>query len=732
MKKLLFLFALTASLSIAGPVSYYGALTVDGKYIKDQNKSQAVQLKGPSLHWGDGAGLGFYSSAVMDWFVDTMDIAVIRYAMPAKYDESYGGESGLRADGYLASASKAAEQKARIDEMVKAAIRNDIYIIIDWHSHRAQYEQTEAVAFFQEMATKYKDVPNVIFEIYNEPVAAWDNIKGYMEAVIQAIRNNAQNDNLILVGSPSWSSNPNEASAGGDNSLHKKYKNIAYTMHFYAVTHRVGGSQHSNSNTAMNSNNAAVFVSEWGTTAANGQGNNVDESTDWLTWMDQNEISSCNWSASNIETSSIFNVNAGLALSNLSTSGKIFFKYMGGNGTTPAKTNPPSGWPWARSVTVTLNEGATKEFSASDLQVSSGASIEKAEVVGSTGTAQATDSKITLTVPQNSQDAYFYVNFWVKQGSNSSKHRITVNINRGPKVTVTELMVSRTGVSKLTYAKLGITSPGGFKLSFDAGATVTGGGTVTKSTNNDTLTFTPPANAADGGTANLTFTVKDATGLSTNKTITLTYGNVAPVAWAATANISNTVPSYTFSLDFKATPPVGDKFLPAYDDDEDYLTVEAAQLNGWPGTVEISEDKRSIIYTPPAGQKSGGRPVISYIVTDGTNVSNVSTLTFTISGTGTDIVQGESTEPPLPVLGAKLMGNFGLKMLGKNLSVELSKSGIASLDIYSISGKRAASLMNGNQSAGLYEFNLGNLQKGVYIIRLKQGSELKVQRVVVR
>jgi len=722
MKKLLILFALAASLSMAGPVSYYGALTVDGKYIKDKSKSLTVQLKGPSLYWADGNGLSFYSSGAMDWFVDTMDISVIRYAMAVQYMKSDGTASDVGAgDGYLISESNKTSQKDRIDMMVKAAIRNDIYIIIDWHSHRAQNEKAEAVAFFKEMATKYKGIPNVIFEIYNEPPmgVSWSSISSYMEDVIKAIRNDAQNNNLILVGSPSWSSNPNDAAG---SNFHSKYANIAYTMHFYAATHKTGGSQYNNSNTAMN-NGAAVFVSEWGTTAASGSGSPDESSTNsWTTWMDNNKISSCNWSVSNFEQSSIFTNGSSYSVNALSNSGKIFYKYMGGNGTaTLGKTNPPSGWPWARSKTLTLKEGEVKNWTTTDLQLSSGASFEKAEAID--GTVSTTASQLTFTVPKESQNMVIYMNYWVKEGTNSSKHRITVNVNRGPRVSVSELAISKTAVSKLTYSKLGITHPNGSKLTFTS-QSVSGGGTISKSSNNDTLTYTPPANATSGQTVTLIYAVSDAQGNSVSKTVTLTLQNVAPVAGNQSVTIQNTAP-YTFSLDFNATPSVGDKILPGRDDDGDPISVQSVWLDGWPGTATISSDKRSITYTPAPDKISGGKPIVYYTLTDGTNVSTEGKLTFTVRGNGSNI---EQSVTPIPK--AMLTSNFALMARGSNLYIEFSKSGFASLDIYSISGKKIASLMNGYQNAGSQEISISNLQKGIYVVRLKQNSQVKTLRIV--
>ena len=175
---------------------------------------------------------------------------------------------------------------SKVDQMVQAAVENDVYIIIDWHSHRAENEITAADTFFTRMAKTYGKIPNVIFEIYNEPVnTAWSTITSYANTVAGHIRQ--YSDNLILVGTPSWSQLTNY----GDVTA----TNVAYVFHFYAGTHTVGtfGSRISAAKKAGN----AVFISEWGTTAADGKGSaNESNTNDWLSFMETNRISNCNWS----------------------------------------------------------------------------------------------------------------------------------------------------------------------------------------------------------------------------------------------------------------------------------------------------------------------------------------------------------------------------------------------------------------------------------------------------
>ena len=315
-----------------GPVTYYGALHTDGgKIIGSKNKEEAV-LRGMSLFWSDGTGTPYYSKTVIGWAAENLPMDVFRYAMGIQYYNSDGQatEPIEVSDSYKGAPEGS---KSLIDKMVEAAIENDIYIIIDWHSHRANDEQAIAKAFFEEMAAKYKDVPNVIYEIFNEPVhQSWSQVTSYANAVIPAIRKSTEN--LILVGTPSWSQ---MTEYGGLN-----YTNIGYVLHFYAGTHSVD--QYGGRATAAKKSGNAVFITEWGTTEASGAGSpNSGSTNEGLSFMDNNNISNCNWSLRTVksdyakdkqETSAMFdgseNLNTVGKLNNatLSTSGKLVKPYL--------------------------------------------------------------------------------------------------------------------------------------------------------------------------------------------------------------------------------------------------------------------------------------------------------------------------------------------------------------------------------------------------------------------
>ncbi|KAJ8598159.1 hypothetical protein CTAYLR_007374 [Chrysophaeum taylorii] len=262
------------------PVERYGQLAVEDGKLVSTNTGDVVQLSGMSLFWSntDFGGEIFYSAETIQELARHWNCSVVRAAMGIE-------DSG----GYI---DRATENEERVRTVVEAAIDEGIYVIVDWHSHEAENFTSEASRFFQEMATDYGEYENVIFEIYNEPIySSWtDDVKPYAEEVIRFVRTiEGGEDVVILVGSPEWSQDVDVASEDPITF----FENIAYVLHFYAGSH--GEELREKAQVALD-NGVALFVSEFGTVEADGDGAVDAVSTfEWIEWLDERNISYVNW-----------------------------------------------------------------------------------------------------------------------------------------------------------------------------------------------------------------------------------------------------------------------------------------------------------------------------------------------------------------------------------------------------------------------------------------------------
>lgn len=269
-------------------VDYYGPLKVLGNRIVGFD-DKPVQLRGMSFFWSQWIGK-YYTNSCVKWLKDDWHCNIVRAAMAV--------EEG----GYLTNPEI---EKQKIITVVDAAIEHGIYVIIDWHDHHAGDHLEKAKNFFAEMARKYGDKPNVIYELFNEPLqVSWAGVlKPYHQEIIDSIRR-YDPDNLIICGTPTWSQDVDVAAFDP-----LKGSNIAYTLHFYAGTHKQ--SLRDKAKIALDKG-VALMVTEYGTTEATGNGNlNLPETDLWYKFLDDNKISSCNWSiADKAETSSALPLNA--------------------------------------------------------------------------------------------------------------------------------------------------------------------------------------------------------------------------------------------------------------------------------------------------------------------------------------------------------------------------------------------------------------------------------------
>lgn len=256
------------------PVALNGKLQVIGTQLSNA-KGNALMLRGASLGWHN-LWPRFYNEGAVSWLASDWKCNVIRASMGVGLDDSY-----LENPQYALKCMTA---------VIDAAIKNGIYVLIDFHSHKLH--TAEAKTFFTGMATKYKNSPNVIYEIWNEPdYYSWKVVKQYSEEVISTIRA-IDPTNLILVGSPHWDQDID--SVAGNPILGQK--NIMYTMHFYAGTHKKWLRDRTDAAIAKG---IPIFVSECAGMDASGDGP-IDQA-EWkayLDWMDTAKLSWCVWSVS--------------------------------------------------------------------------------------------------------------------------------------------------------------------------------------------------------------------------------------------------------------------------------------------------------------------------------------------------------------------------------------------------------------------------------------------------
>ncbi|WP_348824510.1 glycoside hydrolase family 5 protein [Flavobacterium aestuarii] len=269
------LFLLICNITEAQFVKKHGQLSVKGTQLVDKNQKPIV-LRGVSLGW-HSMWPRFYNEKTVSWLVKDFNCNIVRAALGIEIGEhAYIKEQEFSKD--------------KIESVIKGAIKSDIYVIIDWHSHNINLK--EAKEYFDEISKKYGKYPNVIYEVFNEPdYETWPEVKAYAEEIIKVIRANDP-DNVILVGSPRWDQDVHLPAADPV----KGYDNLMYTMHFYAATH--GKELRDRTDEAIKSG-LPIFVSESAGMEASGDGPmNYAAWQEYVDWMEDRKISWITWSIS--------------------------------------------------------------------------------------------------------------------------------------------------------------------------------------------------------------------------------------------------------------------------------------------------------------------------------------------------------------------------------------------------------------------------------------------------
>lgn len=270
---------MTSTFLKAQPVKTHGQLHVEKTQLKDAHGNDVV-LRGLSFGWHN-FWPRFYNEGTVKWLHEDWGATVVRAAMGVEPK-----------NGYI---DKPEWSKEKIDAVVDAAIKEGIYVIIDWHSHHIK--TGEAKTFFAEMAKKYGKYPNIIYEIFNEPeYDSWADVKTYSTVVIASIRKYDKN-NVILVGSPHWDQDVNLPA--GDPI--KGYSNLMYTLHYYAGTHKQ--KLRNRADSALKKG-LPLFISESAGMEASGDGKlDLAEWQKWIDWSEKNKLSWITWSVSDKDES---------------------------------------------------------------------------------------------------------------------------------------------------------------------------------------------------------------------------------------------------------------------------------------------------------------------------------------------------------------------------------------------------------------------------------------------
>ena len=271
------------------------ALKVSGAKLTDGN-GNPVSLRGMSSH-----GLGWYPRYINASALQTLKeygANVIRLAL---YSETKAG--------YL-------EEPYSLDVLyigIENAIAEDMYVIVDWHILRDGNPLThadDAEEFFSEVSRRYANVPNVLYEICNEPNGEtdWDDITEYANRIIPAIRENSP-DAVILVGTPKYSTQIQEAMKAP-----LPFDNLMYSCHKYVDVSPDGKKYSVYWLEKALEYGFPVFVTEWGITYGEDfpdnpddketlaeQYRNLDMESAWnfADFLNENGISWCGWALSN-------------------------------------------------------------------------------------------------------------------------------------------------------------------------------------------------------------------------------------------------------------------------------------------------------------------------------------------------------------------------------------------------------------------------------------------------
>jgi len=265
------------------PVARFGALAVDNvkKRLVSKATGETVQLVGMSLFWSNKGWRGdeyWNADVVHELATKWPGLSIIRASVGVEDD-----------GGYLDNPE---HTLSVLRTVVDAAIAEGLYVIVCWHSHDAEFNAVKqrAKEFFPLITEEYGGVPNVLYNIYNEPEphTLWSEIKAYAEEMLPFVREHAP-DAVVLVGTEWWAQRPAATVLDPITSD----ANIIYGVHFYAAW-----AGHNKNRQFLRDavDEIPIIIDEWGQGCPHIECDPIEEETQtWMTLLDEFQLSHVNW-----------------------------------------------------------------------------------------------------------------------------------------------------------------------------------------------------------------------------------------------------------------------------------------------------------------------------------------------------------------------------------------------------------------------------------------------------
>ena len=216
---------------------YNGQLHIEGEKVLNQYNEQ-VQLNGLYYGYGNSEYTEALLRTLKNKGVNMIKIGYIHSGGSEPYNKE--------------------ENMEKMYSFIDQLLAMDFYIDIIYWSGQNLYEEgynktNEAIDYFTQIANKYPDNAQILYEICNEPFDnTWEEIKNYADAVITEIRKISPN---CIISVPTNDNRFNEEFLS--NLL--EFENLMYVTHIYAGDKASIRSM----NSAIINNNIPVFISEW-------------------------------------------------------------------------------------------------------------------------------------------------------------------------------------------------------------------------------------------------------------------------------------------------------------------------------------------------------------------------------------------------------------------------------------------------------------------------------------